>query len=201
MNTSIKKPLILSLVLMINSCGGLGGGGGGGSSANYAGDIGLTLEKDYLDSGDLNRVTVEVANLNRDGVLLKIRTSKSLRYVENSAVLFPDREEKSRVSPAEESSSDQDRYLVFFLDRQDAFGDDYIALQLDVKATEGDKDAFIEIDIDNNDPNIPDSKEFKSSAPRFSALERREIYIAPDASEQADQTPTPAVTASPSPNS
>lgn len=199
MRIAIQKPLLLTLVLGFTSCGGLGGGSGGGSSPNDAGDVSLTVEKDYLDSGDLNQVNVEVANLNRDGIVLKIRTSKSLRYVQNSAILFPDRKEKSRLSPAEEASTNQERYLVFFLDRQDALGDDYIALRLDIKATEGDEDAFVEVDLDNNDPNVPDSKEFKSSAPRFSAIERRGVYIAPDASEQADPTPTAAVTASPSP--
>jgi hypothetical protein len=103
-------------------------------------------------------------------------------------VLFPDRDEELRVSPSTDQATDNERYLVFFLSPEDAIGGDYIQLEFTMKATKGDDDAFIELDLDNNDVNIPDSKEFSITNPRFSAVVERGLYIARDASEP---TPTP----------
>lgn len=193
----MKKLLLVALISTISSCGGIGGGGGGGgSSANYAGNVYLELERDYLDSGDLSRVKIEINDLNPDGAILKIRTSRSLRYNPNSGLLFPDRDEQRRVSPSEESTSDTDRFVVFFLYPRNAIDEHFISLQFDIKAATGDEEAFLEVDLDNNDPNIPDSLEFRSNDPRFSALERREIYIEPEDGEP-EATPTPAATGSP----
>lgn len=182
----MKRLLALLLATTLTSCGG--GGGGGGSDTNFAGDLSLDLERDNLDSGDLTQVKIEVRHLNENGAILKIRSSTSLRYVRNTAVLFPNRDEELRVSPSTDQATENERYLVFFLSSEDAFGGDFIQLELTMKATKGDDDAFIELDLDNNDPNIPDSKEFSISNPRFSAVVERGVYIARDASEP---TPTP----------
>lgn len=182
----MKRLVILFLVTMLISCGG--GGGGGGSDTNFTGDLSLDLERDDLDSGDLTQVKIEVRDLNENGAILKIRTSTSLRYVRNTAVLFPHRDEELRVSPSTDQATDNERYLVFFLSPDDAIGGDYIQLELTMKATRGDEDAFIELDLDNNDANIPDSKEFSITSPRFSAVVERGLYIARDVSEP---TPTP----------
>jgi len=181
----MKRLVILFFVTMLISCGG---GGGGGSDTNFTGDLSLHLERDNLDSGDLTQVKIEVRDLNENGAILKIRTSTSLRYVRNTAVLFPDRDEELRVSPSTDQATDNERYLVFFLSSDDALGGDFIQLELTMKATKGDDDAFIELDLDNNDANIPDSKEFSITSPRFSAVVERGLYIARVASEP---TPTP----------
>ena len=181
----MKRLVILFFVTMLISCGG---GGGGGSDTNFTGDLSLHLERDNLDSGDLTQVKIEVRDLNENGAILKIRTSTSLRYVRNTAVLFPDRDEELRVSPSTDQATDNERYLVFFLSSDDALGGDFIQLELTMKATKGDDGAFIELDLDNNDANIPDSKEFSITSPRFSAVVERGLYIARDASEP---TPTP----------
>jgi hypothetical protein len=189
----MKRLLTLLLVTILSSCGG-GGGGGGGSDTNFAGDLSLDLERDNLDSGDLTQVRIEVRDLNKSGAILKIRSSTSLRYVRNTAVLFPDRDEELRITPSTDQATDNERYLVFFLSSEDALGGDFIQLELTMKATKGDDDAFIELDLDNNDSNIPDSKEFSVESPRFSAVVERGLYIARDASEPTP-TPVPSGTA------
>lgn len=194
----MKKILcVISIGCLIASCGvGGGGGGGGGSDANHEGDVSVDLERDNLDSGDLSRVNVEVRNLNPDGAILKFRSSRSLRYVKNSAIRFPRRDEERRITPYKDASTDNERYLVFFLYPDDAIDGDFISIQFDMKATTGDNDAFMEVDLDNNDQNVADSKEFSVDSPRFSALQRFDIFIAPDASQG---TPTPVAGASPTP--
>ena len=181
----MNRSLFILLALILSSCGG----GGGGSDTNFAGNLSLQLERDNLDSGDLTQVRIEVRDLNEAGAILKIRSSTSLRYVRNTAVLFPGREEELHITPSTDQATDNERYLVFFLTPDDAKGGDYVELELTIKATKGDSDAFIELDLDNNDSNIPDSKEFSITSPRFSAVVERGLYIAPDAS---DPTPTPA---------
>lgn len=183
-----------ALSAAIASCGVGGGGGGGGGTANYAGSLSLSVERDRIDSGDKTRVRIEINDLNLDGAILKFHYPNSLRYVGNSAVLFPEKEEQSEISPYDEVSIDGERYLVFFLYPSSALNDAYISLEFDLKATKSDSEAYVEVDLDNNDLNILDSLEFKASSPRFSALERWDIVIE---AESTDPTPTPGPTKTP----
>lgn len=184
--------LITSLV---TACGGIGGGAGGGgeSDSNYAGNIAIDLERDHIDSGDLNRVSLDVVDINPNGTILKIRLSKSLLYVKGSAVFFPGRDEERLATPDERAETTNERFLVFFLYPEDAIGGDFISLTFNVKGLSGDKDGFIEVDLDNNDPSVPDSQEFDADSPRFSAKVRRSIYVDADTSEPTP-TPVPAGT-------
>ena len=186
-----------ALSAAIASCGGGGGGGGsddGSGTANYPGSLTLSVERDRIDSGDMDRVRIEINDLNPDGAILKFHYPNSLRYVENSAILFPDREEQSDISPYDEVSIDGERYLVFFLYSSSALNDAFISLEFDLKATKSNSEAYVEVDLDNNDLNILDSLEFKASSPRFTALERWDIVIE---AESTDPTPTPGPTKTP----
>jgi hypothetical protein len=86
--------------------------------------------------------------------------------------------------------------VVFFLYPNEAINGDFISLSFKVKGLSGDKRGFIEVDLDNNDPNVSDSSEFNPSAPRFTAKERRSIYVETDTSEPTP-TPTPSGTETP----
>jgi hypothetical protein len=189
-----KAFALVGFVGVLASCGGIGGGGGGGgSSANYEGDLYLEVERDHIDSGDLNRITVEVANLNPSGSVLKFRISRSLRFVANSAVFFPGRDERRTVTPDVVDSTEYERYIVFFLDPREAIDEDYVSMQFTLRAVAGDEDGFIEVDLDNNDRTIQDGREFSADNAKFTAKDRRSIYIEPDSSMP---TATPTVAAS-----
>lgn len=175
----------LSLAFFLTSCGG---GGGGGTDSNYPGNIVIDLERDHIDSGDMNRISLEVVDINALGSVLKVRISRSLQYVRGSATLFPNRREERPLAPDDRYSTDNERFLVFFLYPRDAIGGDFISLSFDLKAVSGDKEGFIEVDLDNNDPKIPDGREFNPMSPQFTAKERRSIYIEPDSTQP---TPTP----------
>ena len=112
----------------------------------------------------------------------------------SSARLFVGQDEETGFPPYDEATLDGQRYLVFFLYPSAAIDDSYISLQFDLKAVRSNPDAYIEVDLDNNDLQIPDSREFVPSDPRFSALEKWDVEIE---GQSTDATPTPAATATP----
>ncbi len=184
----------LLVALCVGSCGGGGGGGGSSSSPNYAGSLSFSVERDRIDPGDKTRVYAEINDLNPSGAILKFHYPKALRYVSGSATFFPDRDEETRVTPFIEASADGQRYLVFFLYPSAAIDDSYISLEFDLKAVRSNPDAYIEVDLDNNDAQVPDSNEFRIGDPRFSALERWDVVVE---GQSTDPTPTPAPTGTP----
>ena len=183
----------LSAAVLLGSCGG-GGGGGSSSSPNYAGSLSFSVEKSSLDPGDKTRVSIEVDDLNAAGAILKVHYPTALRYVNSSARLFVGQDEETGFPPYDEATLDGQRYLVFFLYPSAAIDDSYISLQFDLKAVRSNPDAYIEVDLDNNDLQIPDSREFSPSDPRFSALEKWDVEIK---GQSTDATPTPAATGTP----
>ncbi len=136
----------------------------------------------------------QINDLNPSGAILKFHYPAALRYVANSARLFPDRNEETRITPFIEATDDGQRYLVFFLYPSAAIDDTYISLEFDLKAVRSNPDAYIEVDLDNNDLQIPDSREFSASDPRFSALEKWDVVVE---GQSTDPTPTPAPTRTP----
>jgi hypothetical protein len=108
-------------------------------------------------------------------------------------VFFPDREERRVVTPDVVDSTEYERYIVFFLDPREAIDEDYVSLQFTLRAVAGDEDGFIEVDLDNNDRTIQDGREFSADNAKFTAKDRRSIYIEPDSSMP---TATPTVGAS-----
>lgn len=64
-----------------------------------------------------------------------------------------------------------------------------------MRATGGDPSSYIEVDLDNNDPTIPDDWEFNSKDPQFYSDDRWNISIA----GTPVATPTPAATGSATP--
>lgn len=184
-----------SLSALIASCGGGGGSSSSSSdSPNDPGDVSLNVEMSQMDSGDKTRVSTEIQNINPSGVILKFHYPAALKFVVGSAVLFPGQDEEVQIQPFEEAVLNKQRYLVFFLYPSSAINDSYVSISFDLKAIKSNPDAYVEVDLDNNDPSIRDSQEFNSSNPRFSALEKWDIEII---GESTDPTPTPAPTRTP----
>lgn len=186
-------PLLASIIATLSIAVGCGGGGGGGgtSSSNEPGDISLWLEKGAVDSGDLCRVRVDIYEPNPSGVILKLRFPTSLRYSRNSALLFPKEDDQRAITPSFEASRDGYRYVVFFLSNDDIRYGDYSTLELNLKAGQPDRDALVAVDLDNNDPNIPDSEEFNVKRPQFAPIEELGLEIRGDTSGPATPTATP----------
>jgi hypothetical protein len=189
--------LLLSVTLsaLIASCGGGGGGSSSDSdSPNDPGDVSLNVETSQMDTGDNTRVTAEIQNINASGVILKFHYPTALKYVSGSAVLFSGQDEEVQIQPVDEAVLKKQRYLVFFLYPSSAINDSYVSISFDLKAIKSNPDAYVEVDLDNNDPAIRDSQEFNPENPRFSALEKWDVEIV---GESTDPTPTPAPTRTP----
>lgn len=194
---------LFALISVITACGG-GGGGGGASTPNDPGALSLWIERGKIDSGDLCHVRIDIREPNSNGVVLKVRFPTSIKYSDGSAVLFAGDDGARWVDPAFSETVDTFRYLVFFLRTRPGDLGGHLALELDVKGIKGDRDATIAVDLDNNDPNVPDAREFDPRRPRFSALEERGITItddsegsaSPDDTSSGTPTPTPTATTS-----
>jgi len=190
-----RLAIFLSVVTLVTAvlataCGG-GGGGGGPRSSNDPGEIALWLERGAVDSGDLCRVRVDVFNPNPDGVVLKFRFPTSIRYSKNSAVLFPGNDDERFISPSFETTAEDFRYVVFMLSEDEIRYGEYSTLELNLKAIQADPDAIVAVDIDNNDPNVPDSREFDLKRPRFTAVEELGLEIRGDLPTSGTPSPTP----------
>jgi len=137
------------------------------------------------------RVRVALEDLNRDGVILKVRYARSLKYQRNSAFINTDPNngdysQTQRFSSAEEQTGTTDRYLIFFFDRSLYRRNKELVAEFDLKALTPDAKAYVEVDLDKNDPNVPDTDEFSLERPLFSAIDTIPIIITGTAK------PTPA---------
>lgn len=194
MRRLVVTSLVCSLAMCV-ACGGIGGGGGGGGSdTNDPGELALTVDRSHIDSGDIVRIRLDVFDINENGVVLKLKFTKALSFMRGSAFFYKDEDKERAVTPNFDTSDADARYLVFIFSRRSAYGRSHISLDLDLKAIAGDPEGYIEVDLDNNDPIVPDSQEFSANNPRFSAQERSDMRI--DGSPGAGSaTPTPAATA------
>ena len=196
----LKRLLIpVAIGLTIASCGGVGGGGGGGggsAESNYPGYVEFHVERDSLDSGDLTDITATVADINHDGVFLKFHYPSSLAYRSDTAIMHSgDADSWTVTAPFDSATNGTDKYLVFRVSRPPEDQTNRVSIGFTLRAVSGDPSAYVEVELDNNDPSIPDNLEFSDSYPQFSSDDRWNISIAGPAAP----TPTPAATGAATP--
>jgi len=189
----------VAIGLTIASCGGVGGGGGGGggnAESNYPGYVEFHVERDSLDSGDLTDITATVMDVNRDGVFLKFHYPSSLAYRSGSAIMHSgDEDSWTTTSPFDAASDGADKYLVFRVSPPPEDQTNRVSIGFTLRAVSGDPSAYVEVELDNNDPSLPDNMEFNDSYPQFSSDDRWNISIAGTPAA----TPTPGATGSATP--
>jgi hypothetical protein len=190
-----------AMALTVASCGVGGGGGGGGdgqdgNGGNYPGYTDFQVERDALDSGDLTDVTLTVYDINQDGIFVKFHYPPSLRYMNGSSMTYTgDSESWVGTEPFAATTTSTGKYLVYRVSRPPENETNRVAIGFTMRATGGDPSAYIEVDLDNNDPTIPDNIEFNSRDPQFYSDDRWNIQIA----GTPLATPTPAATGSATP--
>lgn len=152
----------------LTGCGG--GGGGGGDDFLGAAVVDITASPRSIDTGDRSVVRAFLSAVNEDGLMLKFRFPKELRYVLDSARLFVDGDEDGRdASPNVSITVDNDSYLVFFL-AQDDFDDNQRGIvQFQLEADDKVSDGEVEVDPDVDDPLIDNEGEFDPENPEFGA--------------------------------
>ncbi len=200
----LRRILIpVAIGLTMASCGGGGGGGGSDAESNYPGYVEFQVERDSLDSGDLTDITATVTDVNRNGVFLKFHYPSSLAYRSGSAIMHSgDEDSWVMTSPFDSATIGSDKYLVFRVSRPPEDQTNRVSVGFTLRAVSGDPSAYVEVELDNNDPTMPDNLEFNDSDPQFSSDDRWNIDIAgtlmatptPSASGSA----TPAATPTPS---
>ena len=196
--TIARSLALIATGIAVASCGVGGGGGGGGSdtSDNYPGYTDFQVERDSLDSGDLTNVTLTAYDINEDGIFIKFHYPSSLSFQYGSAMTYAgDAETWQASAPFDSATIGSDKYLVFSVARPPADQTNRVAISFTLRAISGDPSAYIEVDLDNNDPTVPDSKEFNSTDPQFSSDDRWNISIGGPVAA----TPTPAATGSATP--
>ncbi len=170
---SLKALLTLFLSLSLISCGG---GGGGDGDFVGAGTVSISVSPSIIDVGDRMRIRVDMGDINDDGVILKLRFPDGLRYVPNTGSFEVDGNEDD-IEPDINQESENDIYLVLFLDADD-FGEGrngVVFVQLEgIEQTSTGK---VEVDLDVNDAEIPDNGEFDIEEPEFQAEDQRDIKV------------------------
>lgn len=162
-------PYSLALVLL-PALTGCGGGGGGGDDFLGAAVVDIVASPRNIDTGDRSVVKAYLTDVNEDGLMLKFRFPKELRYVVDSARLVVDSDTDGRdASPDVSVTVDNDSYLVFFLPQDDFDDNQRGIVEFQVEADEEISDGEVEVDPDVDDPLIDNGVEFDPENPEFGA--------------------------------
>jgi hypothetical protein len=175
----MKRSVFLSLVFCaatspLYGCGG--GGGGGTSDPSYSGsaDVSVQATPSKIDTGDRTEVSIDISNVNPNGIALKIRYPNGLQYVPSSAKLLT-QDKETDLTPTFNlaAPSEPQMYLVFYL-KQRSFrpaGEQYngqsgtVVLQLvGMGAVDG---GDIDVDPDVDDRTVDNAVEFNVNQPQF----------------------------------
>jgi hypothetical protein len=158
------------------TCLGCGGGGGGGGGGDFVGaaSVDVRCSPSQIDSGDRTQVDIELSNVHKNGIAVKVRFPSGLKYVPGSSFLLVGEREVD-VSPTINVTSDEDDviYLVFYLSQsqfrrsnQEYSGESgTLLVQLEGRKTV--VDGEIEVDPDVDDPAEDNATEFDLTNPEF----------------------------------
>lgn len=178
---SIVKRLsifVASLSLVFGICLALSGcGGGGGDGFAGSGRVDISLEPRRIDVGDRTRIVVQVSEVNRDGVLLKLHFPDALSYVGNTASLTVDGSEEVVEPDVDVIGDNQDRYIVFFFSQAEFGNNQRGTLVLELQADASVAQGKVEVDIDVDDPDINNLFEFSVDDPRFQVDDSEDIEV------------------------
>lgn len=162
--------LLLALGALLMTVPGCGGGGGGGGDDDFLGaavvDVGASPRS--FDTGDRTVIRAFLSEVNDDGLMLKFRFPKELRYVLESAALIVDDNDRD-ISPKVKVTVDNDNYLVFFLAQDDFDDNQRGVVEFQLEADDTVTDGEIEVDPDVDDPLINNNTEFDPENPEFGA--------------------------------
>ena len=179
-----------SLVLLFSllcACGGLPGLGGGGSGGTpeeelddplQAANVSISADPGSLGLGDRSLVSVAISEVNTTGVILKIRYTGTLRYVERSAAINLS-ESSTAVEPFSGPNGARTTYMAFYFPRSsfDADRSGRLTFQLRAMSTETTNTTMVEVDTDVHDPRKRVSEEYNSEKPLFSAEDHVSLTI------------------------
>lgn len=165
----------LFIVSHLLGCGG--GGGGGGSDAFYgAANVTVRATPSKIDSGDRTQVSMELSDVHKNGIAVKIRFPSGLVYVPGSSFLEVGAKEIDVDPTIITTDEGQDlSYVIIYLS-QDQFrrsSQEYNGesgtLRIELVGRKAVVDGEIEVDPDVDDPAVDNSVEFDVTSPNFVA--------------------------------
>jgi hypothetical protein len=167
----INTKYLVSLIALFTCCLGCGGGGGGGGGAEGAAEVSIKAEPREFDVGDRTKVTIEMASVHPDGILLKVKFPNGLRYVKSSAFLEVDGDSVD-VTPRDNVAVSPDNYLVFAFPYSTFRDEDYGRLTLELTGTAAVTNGNVAID-----PDVNYALSFSGSDPKFQEEAEIEVTV------------------------
>jgi hypothetical protein len=176
-----KFPLTASLlmVLVVSLAACMGGGGGGGSDFVGAAIVNIDTTPNRIDPGDRSATRVLLNEVHENGILLKIRFPKGIKYVENSAKFRSDvvEEEEEIDAIFNDDSEDGFVYVVFCLPSS-KFGDDRQGeLNLELVGVSAVSDGRLGADPDVRESRSGSTCTFKIKNPEYNAEDDIKIEV------------------------
>ncbi len=167
--------LIIVTPLFLTSCGS-------GRKDNFytPANALLTLSPSMIDSGDTTKVKIKIYDIKIKDIVVKVRFPSSLSYIRDSSYILIDNKVKDAgpTTISEETESEYS-YLIYYFSKS-AFsknGEGYLSFSLEAISNSSKKD--VEVDIDTNNPEIEDSKEFDPKTPKFTPQSSANIQVGP----------------------
>lgn len=163
------------LAIVLSGCGGGGGGGGGYVGAAL---VSIDASPTRIDPGDRTELTINLSEVDDNGIALKIRFPIALKYVSDSTTLEVDGlDDPISLTPNITTRADDFRYVVYFM-RRSRFGESNQAtMKLQLEGVEEASDVVVGVDPDVDDPNISNGAEFDASNPEFGAEDQVTIQV------------------------
>lgn len=176
---SFKSGLAVVLGLLVITCIiGCGSGSGGDDEEDFIGAaiISIRTSPTEVDTGDRTESTIDISEVDTNGIFLKVRFPEALAYVLNSAKIKVDNVE-TPFPPSISTTIENENYLVFMMARSDIGDDNEATLTLQLEGVEAIEDALIEIDADIDDPLVDNSVEFDPDNPEFGAEDGADVTV------------------------
>ena len=166
--------LILASTTALISCGG--GGGGGDGEFIGAAQVSMQVSPQRIDSGDRSEVKIDISQVHKNGIALKVRFPKGLDYVSASSFLEVDQSDID-VNPTVNQEKESAVYLVYYISPEILGKDETGTLFFEIEGKADIEDGAIEVDPDVDDPAIDNAVEFSIEEPQFGAEEEASIEV------------------------
>ncbi len=178
--------LCLGIAAFTATCIGCGGGGGGSGSGDFVGaaNVDVRCAPGRIDSGDRTQVYIELSNVHKNGIAVKVRFPSGLKYIPSSSFLMVGERELD-VSPTVNLTSDEDdvTYIVFYLSQaqfrrsNQEYSGESATLLVQLEGRKTVVDGEIEVDPDVDDPAEDNATEFDLANPEFIAESSASISV------------------------
>lgn len=165
-NSNMVKRLFLAFSILGVFLGAGCSGGGGGDDFFGPAIVSLDANPRTIFVGDRALISVDLEEVNEDGVVLVFRYPTALSYVDKTALLEVE-DSEVKVTPLVNAGRKGSIYLAFVFSGE-TFGEDLRGkLTLQLTGLKPDDNAILELDPSIRDTDLPDDEQFNINNPVF----------------------------------